>query len=79
MYDPLNVYRGRYKEFIENHLEYHPEYLERGDNTSYHHVIPECCGGTNDEENLYLYLPHKEHFIAHRILSEDNPHIKGLQ
>lgn len=79
MYDPFNVYRDRYKEFIENIMKERP-INEHFDYSSYHHVIPECCGGKdNEDENIRVYLTHKEHFIAHKILSEDNPSIRGLQ
>lgn len=37
-----------------------------------HHIIPRCLGGTDDEENL-IYLTLKEHFIAHKLLCEENP------
>lgn len=73
MHDPLNIYRGRYKDFIEDIMKKRPinEYFEH---SSCHHVIPLCCEGTEDtEDNIKLYLTHKEHFIAHKILSEENP------
>lgn len=43
-----------------------------------HHVIPKCCGGTNDPSNL-VKLTLQEHFIAHRELAAANPEIEGLQ
>ncbi len=73
MHDPLNVYRGRYKEFIESISSSRP-LNERFKHSSYHHVVPKCCDGKdNDEENIRIYLSHREHFIAHKILSEENP------
>ena len=42
-----------------------------------HHIIPRCCGGTNDDDNLVdLYA--REHFIAHRLLALENPDNKKL-
>ena len=42
-----------------------------------HHIIPKCVGGTNDETNL-IDLTASEHFIAHKLLCEDNPSHRGL-
>ncbi len=82
MKDPKSIYRGRYKEFIEG--------IKSGviDNntTSYcenHHIIPRCTfEGLDDpykesKENQYL-LEYKNHFIAHKLLAEENPNISGL-
>lgn len=71
--DPLLVYRGRYKKFIESILKERP-LNEKFDYTECHHVIPTCCGGKDtDEDNIRIYLTYREHFIAHKILSEENP------
>ena len=37
-----------------------------------HHIIPKCLGGTDDEKNL-IDLYAKEHFIAHKMLADENP------
>lgn len=61
-----------YKEFIDNILEERgrfscgEEYHER------HHILPKCKGDTDDKENL-IDLFAKEHFIAHKLLAEENP------
>lgn len=61
-----------YDEFIKNILETRgrfgcgDEYHER------HHIVPRCMGGTNDEDNL-IDLFAREHFIAHKLLAEENP------
>ena len=34
--------------------------------------MPKSCGGTNDEDNLIDLFAH-EHYIAHRLLAEENP------
>lgn len=61
-----------YNEFIEDILNSRgrfncgDEYHER------HHVVPKCMGGTNEENNL-IDLYAREHFIAHKLLAEENP------
>lgn len=66
-----------YEEFINNILDTRgrfncgEEYHER------HHIIPKCCGGTDDKDNL-IDLFAREHFEAHRLLALENPDIKGL-
>lgn len=78
MYDPLNIYRCKYKDFIEGILQKRP-LNENFEHSSCHHVIPTCCEGTDDEENnVKLFLTHREHFIAHKILTEENPGHRGL-
>ena len=42
------------------------EYHER------HHIVPRCMGGTNNKDNL-IDLYAREHFIAHKLLAEENP------
>lgn len=42
-----------------------------------HHIVPKCMGGTDDEQNL-IDLTAREHFIAHKLLCEDNPSHRGL-
>jgi hypothetical protein len=34
-----------------------------------HHIIPKCCGGSNDKSNLVCLTP-REHFIAHLLLTK---------
>lgn len=36
--------------------------------TEIHHIVPKCCGGTNNVKNLCL-LSAREHVIAHMLLS----------
>jgi len=61
-----------YNEFIQNILNTRgrfgcgDEYCER------HHIIPRCLGGIDEEKNL-IDLFAKEHFIAHRLLANENP------
>jgi hypothetical protein len=78
MYDPLNVYRSNYKEFIDSIMK-DKEYLGDLEYSEVHHVIPICCGGRdNDVENIRLKLAPRDHFIAHRLLAEENPDVRGL-
>lgn len=66
-----------YHEFINSILnnrdrcgcgnEYHEE----------HHIIPRCLGGSNEKENLVDLYAH-EHFIAHKLLAQENPDNIGL-
>lgn len=66
-----------YDEFINNILETRGRfncgevYHER------HHVIPRCLGGTDDKDNL-IDLFAKEHFIAHKLLAQENPENEKL-
>lgn len=66
-----------YNEFIQNILDTRgrfncgEEYHER------HHILPRCCEGTDDEDNL-IDLFAREHFVAHKLLVEENPDNKKL-
>lgn len=42
-----------------------------------HHIKPKCLGGTNDQQNLIDLYP-KEHWMAHKLLAEENPNIAPL-
>lgn len=61
-----------YQELIETSVERgwtkdtSPVYTET------HHIKPKCLGGTDDSSNLVELLP-QEHYIAHKLLSEENP------
>ena len=43
-----------------------------------HHITPRCIGGNDDASNL-VDLTAREHFIAHKLLCEIYPTIKGIQ
>jgi len=45
----------------ENRIKGNGIYYER------HHIIPQCMGGTNTDDNLVL-LTAREHFLCHRLL-----------
>lgn len=67
-----------YEEFIQNILN---KRSSTGCGNAYHekhHIVPRCLGGTNDKKNLVdLYA--KEHYIAHKLLAEENPENASLQ
>ncbi len=42
-----------------------------------HHVQPRCMGGSDESENL-VFLPAREHFIAHRLLCKIHPEHSGI-
>lgn len=68
-----------YKEFIQNIIDERGYDGIHGVYHEYHHIIPRCLGGTDDKYNLISLLP-KEHFIAHKLLLEENPdnvHLMG--
>jgi len=45
--------------------------------TEKHHIKPRCLGGLDTAENLIQLLP-EEHFIAHKLLTLENPENKKL-
>ena len=68
-----------YKEFIQNILDTRGQFgipkIDENGKKIYkerHHIRPKCLGGTNDKNNL-IDLYAKEHFIAHKLLAEENP------
>lgn len=67
-----------YNEFIQNILNTRGRF---GCGESYHerhHITPKCLGGTNEDENL-IDLYAREHYEAHKLLAEENPHECSLQ
>ena len=70
----------KYKEFIQNIIDTRGQW-NIPDNKYYevHHIIPKCMGGlpkshkhrTKHENLIWLYP--EEHFIAHKLLAEENP------
>jgi hypothetical protein len=61
-----------YAEFIQNILDARGRFI--CDETYYerHHIIPKCLGGTDDDDNLIDLLA-REHFVAHKLLAQENP------
>lgn len=57
-------YTRWYLSIIENakdRKKSHYRYYDR------HHILPKCCGGTNDKSNIVV-LSRREHFICHLLL-----------
>ena len=66
-----------YKEFIQNILETRGRFACGEEYHERHHILPKCMGGGNEEENL-IDLFAREHFIAHKLLVQENPGNKSL-
>ena len=66
-----------YNEFIDKIINERGRFNCGNEYHERHHIIPKCLGGTNNKDNL-IDLYAKEHFEAHRLLSLENPQIKGL-
>ena len=68
-----------YNEFIQNILDTRGRFgVPEGEYKERHHIVPKCMGGNDDELNL-IDLYAREHYEAHRLLAQENPHDKGLQ
>lgn len=37
-----------------------------------HHIVPKCIGGNNEQSNIVI-LTHREHFVAHKLLTKIYP------
>lgn len=62
-----------YQEFIQDIINTRGQWnIPEGEYYEKHHIIPKCMGGSNDKENI-IYLYAREHFIAHKLLAEENP------
>ena len=66
-----------YTEFIQNILNTRGRFACGNEYHEQHHIIPRCLGGTDEEDNL-IDLFAREHFIAHKMLAEENPDNKKL-
>lgn len=66
-----------YEEYINSILKSRGRFSCGNEYHERHHIKPKCIGGTNDKLNLVdLYA--KEHFIAHKLLAEENPNVACL-
>ncbi len=63
---------GKYEEFISNIIETRGRFACGEEYHERHHIVPRCKGGTDNKNNL-IDLFAKEHFIAHKLLAEENP------
>lgn len=66
-----------YNDFINNILNTRGRFNCKEGYCERHHIVPKSCGGTNDKENL-IDLYAKEHFIAHKLLAQENPNNQKL-
>ena len=66
-----------YEEFINNIIESRGRFACGEAYHERHHIIPRCLGGTDNENNL-IDLFAKEHFIAHKLLAQENPENNSL-
>ena len=66
-----------YDEFINNILEVRGRFACGDEYHERHHIVPKCMGGGNEDENL-IDLFAREHFIAHKMLAEENPDNNSL-
>ena len=60
-----------YNDFITNILNTRGRFECKNEYHERHHIIPKCLGGTDNEDNL-IDLYAKEHFIAHKLLADEN-------
>lgn len=65
-----------YDDFIADILNTRGRVLDANDKER-HHILPKCMGGTNDPDNL-IDLTLEEHFIAHKLLAEENPDHRSI-
>ena len=66
-----------YEDFISNILETRGRFACGNEYHERHHIVPKCMGGTDDKDNL-IDLFAREHFIAHKLLAQENPEKTGL-
>ena len=67
-----NMENITYEEFIQNILETRGRFGCGDEYHESHHVAPRCMGGDDNKNNL-IDLFAREHFIAHKLLSGENP------
>ena len=61
-----------YDKFIQNILNTRGRFACLDGYHERHHIIPKCQNGSNSKDNL-IDLYAREHFIAHKLLAEENP------
>lgn len=67
-----------YNEYISDILKIRPNVKQTGVYMEHHHIIPKCMGGSDKDENL-IWLTAEEHYIAHKILADENKSSKSIQ
>lgn len=71
----MNIYTGKYSKWYDQLVQRARNRsvpVNYSDTGEYHHVIPTCIGGSNDESNL-VYLTFAEHYVAHQLLQKIYP------
>lgn len=70
----------KYDKFIQNIIETRGQWnIPEGEYFETHHILPECLGGlppkpvTGKKHDNLIWLYPREHFIAHKLLAEENP------
>ncbi len=66
-----------YDEFINNILDTRGRFACGDKYHERHHIVPRCMNGSDDKENL-IDLYAREHFIAHKLLAQENPEVYNL-
>lgn len=66
-----------YNDFITDILNKRGRFVSDDEYHEKHHITPRCLNGTDDEDNL-IDLYAREHFIAHKLLAEENPNNEKL-
>lgn len=61
-----------YQEFIDEILSTRGRFACGEEYHERHHIVPRCMGG-EDEPNNLIDLYGREHFVAHKLLAEENP------
>lgn len=67
----IEVIYLKYDEFISNILNTRGRFNCEDKYHETHHIIPKCCGGDNNTNNL-IDLYAEEHYIAHKLLALEN-------
>ena len=68
-----------YKKFILNIIINRGRFaIPDGEYKERHHIIPQCMGGSDDEENLVDLLL-REHIVAHKLLADIYPSCGDVQ
>ena len=62
----------KYQEFINNIIQTRGRFMNDDEYHERHHIVPRCKNGSDDDENL-IDLFAREHFIAHKMLAQENP------
>jgi len=66
-----------YKEYIQNIIDTRGRFGCGDEYHEQHHITPRCMGGDNATDNL-IDLFAREHFIAHKLLAQENPNNNSL-